>query len=179
MATGIDAPPDGALAEAKAYLRIETADEDDLLGTLIVAAIGLCERFTGLAAFVADRTAVLGTACGVWQRLPATPVAAIGAVSALDPAGVATPLAVGAFAIDVDAAGDGWVRVFDAGGAGRVSVAYRAGLAADWPRLPAPLRQGAVRLVAHLHAHRDENDDAWPPAAVGALWRPYRRMRLS
>ena len=61
----------------------------------------------------------------------------------------------------------------------RIAVAYRAGLAADWPSLPEALRQGAVRLVAHLHAHRDAGDDAGPPAAVAALWRPYRRMRLS
>ncbi len=179
MATAIDAPPDGALAEAKAYLRIETADEDDLLGTLIGAALDLCERFTGLAALVADRTAVLGVACGAWQRLPATPVASIGAVAALDPDGVMTPLAADRYAIDIDATGDGWVQVRDAGGASRVSVAYRAGLAADWPGLPAPLRQGVIRLVAHLHAHRDEGDGAGPPAAVTALWRPFRRMRLS
>ena len=179
MATGIDAPPGGALADAKAYLRIETADEDALLGTLIVVALGLCERFTGLAPLIADRTAVLAVAGGAWQRLPQTPVSAIGAVAALDRAGVVTPLGVAACATDIDAAGDGWVRVIDAGAARRVSVAYRAGLAADWAGLPAPLRQGVTRLVAHLHAHRDGEGGAGPPAAVTALWRPFRRMRLS
>lgn len=39
-----------------------------------------------------------------------------------------------------------------------------------------PLRQGIVRLVAHMHLHRD--GDQSPPAAVAALWRPWRRMRL-
>ncbi len=55
-----------------------------------------------------------------------------------------------------------------------------------WPRalieacrVPAPLRQGVVRLAGHLHAHRDETDAAGPPAAVTALWRPFRRMRLA
>jgi len=41
---------------------------------------------------------------------------------------------------------------------------------------PAPVVQGVVRLAAHLYAHRD--DEAGPPAAVAALWRPYRQLRL-
>ncbi|HEX8445121.1 MAG TPA: head-tail connector protein [Sphingomonas sp.] len=42
--------------------------------------------------------------------------------------------------------------------------------------MPAPVRQGIVRLAAYLYAHRD--DDAAPPAAVAALWRPFRQVRL-
>ena len=41
-----------------------------------------------------------------------------------------------------------------------------------------PYRPRLLRLVAHLFASRDE-DGGEPPAAVTALWRPYRRMRLS
>jgi len=45
-----------ALVDAKAYLRIDTADEDAVLATLIGAAVSLCERFakvitTGKAGF--------------------------------------------------------------------------------------------------------------------------------
>ena len=61
----------------------------------------------------------------------------------------------------------------------RLRVGYHAGLAPDWPSLPEPLRQGIVRLVAHMFAHRDAPDDAGPPAVVAALWRPWRRMRLA
>jgi uncharacterized phage protein (predicted DNA packaging) len=92
------APPE-AVADAKAYLRIDGSDEDALLATLTEAAIDVCEHF--------------------------------------------------------------------------------AGLSVDWSTSPAPLRQGIVRLVAYFYAHRDAADDAGPPAAVAALWRPYRRMRLA
>jgi hypothetical protein len=42
-----------------------------------------------------------------------------------------------------------------------------------------PLRQGVVRLAAHLYAERDGPELGGPPAAVTALWRPWRRMRLA
>jgi uncharacterized phiE125 gp8 family phage protein len=57
-------------------------------------------------------------------------------------------------------------------------VGYSAGIAEEWSGVPEPLRQGIVRLAAHLYTHRDSADDAGPPAVVTALWRPYRRMRL-
>jgi hypothetical protein len=36
--------------------------------------------------------------------------------------------------------------------------------------------QGVVLLAAHLFEHR--GDGATPPAAVAALWRPYRRLGI-
>ena len=44
--------------------------------------------------------------------------------------------------------------------------------------IPEPIRQGVLRLVAHLFAARDDGGGEMP-AAVTALWRPYRRMRLA
>lgn len=175
----MSAPPEvlaAALIEAKAYLRIDGADEDALLVRLVGAAIGLCERFTGLALFVADRTDTVPACSPAWQRLPTAPVIAIAAVAGLDPAGVASALAVDGYAIDIDATGDGWVRLAAPIAASRLAVGYTAGVAADWASLAEPLRQGVLRLAAHLHAHRDAVDDAGPPAAVAALWRPWRRM---
>jgi uncharacterized phiE125 gp8 family phage protein len=171
--------PAGALADAKAYLRIDGGDEDALLATLAGAAIGLCERFTGLALISAERSDAVSACSPEWQRLPATPVSAITSVATLDPAGVTAALPIGGYAIDIDAAGDGWIRLPSASTRGRLRVGYRAGLAADWPSLPEALRQGIVRLTAHLYTHRDLADDIGPPAVIAALWRPYRRMRLS
>ena len=45
--------------------------------------------------------------------------------------------------------------------------------------LPEGLRQGVIRLAAHHYRERDmRRAHAVPPAAVAALWRPWRRMRL-
>lgn len=163
-----------SVAEAKAYLRVEDAGEDALIARLIATATQLCERFTGQTLVARTVTEIIG-ATGEWRRLRATPVRGIAAVEGLAATGAPFALPVDAYAIDIDASGDGWVRVR---GPGRAQVTMEAGLAADADALPEPLRQGILRLVAHLYAHRDEADEEGPPAAVVALWRPWRRMRL-
>ncbi|TMJ18689.1 MAG: hypothetical protein E6G92_02275 [Alphaproteobacteria bacterium] len=164
--------PAAALAEVKAYLRIGHDGEDALLAGLIGAAGEACEAFTRRALMVRELIETLpGT--GAWTRLGAAPVMAITAVAAGD-----VPLAPGDYAVDIDSAGEGWVRLLRPIEAGRVSVAYRAGMAADPGRLPEALRHGIVRLAAHLYTIRDGGGPREPPAAVTALWRPWRRLRL-
>lgn len=175
-AAAIDAGAD-ALAEAKAYLRIDAAGEDALLARLLAAALAHGEAFTGQA-FVARAFTETIPARADWRRLRTTPVAAITGVSGLSPLGVAVPFAADAYAIDIDANGDGWVRVTAPGAATRATVAYTAGLSGGWAGLPDALRQGAVRLASHLFTNRDSAEEGPPPAAVAALWRPWRRMRL-
>jgi len=46
----------------------------------------------------------------------------------------------------------------------------------DWDAVPAPVRHGVAMLIQHLA--EDRPGDV-PPAAVAALWRPYRRVRLA
>lgn len=166
-----------SLAEARAFLRIETGEEDPLLAGFVRSATELCEAFTGQALIARDAEQIL-PASREWQRLALTPVRAISAVTGLPADGASFALPVDAYAIDIDANGDGWVRVTQPGAAGRVRVDYSAGMAADWNGVPEALRQGIVRLTAHLFTHRDGATDAGPPAAVTALWRPWRRMRL-
>ena len=166
-----------AIDETKAYLRIAGDAEDALIGRLLAAAIGHGEGFTGQALIARTMRETI-PAQGSWRRLARTPVGAIASVEGLPAGGAAFVLGVDAYAVDVDAAGDGWVRIAAAGTATRAKVQYSAGLAAEWSGLPEPLRQGIVRLASHLYTHRDAVDEGAPPAAVAALWRPWRRMRL-
>jgi uncharacterized phiE125 gp8 family phage protein len=175
MSVRVEEVAAGATArdEVKAYLRIEHAADDALIDRLVATAIGHGEAFTGqvlLATAIAETIPVAAE----WRRLARTPVTAISAVEAQ---GVA--LAVDAYAVDVDAAGDGWVRIAPQPEAKVATVTYQAGLADSYAALPAPIRQGVIRLAAHLYTHRDAAAEAEPPAAVAALWRPWRRMRLS
>ncbi|MBO9712960.1 hypothetical protein [Sphingomonas sp.] len=178
----MDAPafPGAAIAAAreaaKAYLRIAGDSEDDLIDTLAASALGLGEAFTG-SAWIARAWVDLLPVSACWQQLGVAPVTAITAVEGVAADGAAALLAADGFAIDIDAEGQGWVRVMVPGDARRVRVTLGAGAAAGWGDLPPPLRQGAVLLVAHLFEHRDA--DAAPPAAVSALWRPFRRLRLA
>lgn len=163
----MSAPLPVSLGEVKAYLRIDGAEEDALLAGLVRTAAALCEAFTGQV-LIAEARSETVAADGEWHRLAATPVRSFeGAFIGEDAA---------AFDSLTDASGDGWVRL---SGSVPARVAVEAGIAADWNGVPEPLRQGIVRLTAHLYANRDAAGDAGPPAAVAALWRPWRRMRLA
>jgi len=166
------------LAELKAHLRIATSDEDGLLATMVRAAADTCEAFTGRALLVRAVEETLPASAG-WTRLGAAPVTAIDGVAALAADGATIALAIGDYAVDIDAAGEGWVRLLRAIGEKRIRVAYRTGMASDPNGLPEALRHGILRLAAYLYANRDSEPAAAPPAAVTALWRPWRRLRLS
>jgi uncharacterized phiE125 gp8 family phage protein len=163
------------LAEAQAYVRIETGEEEAIVAGLVRSASALCEAFIGQVVVAREVVEELRVE-GAWVRLGAVPVRSIGAVAMVAVDGTAAVPGLGDYAVDIDAQGGGWVRLTS--GAGRVRVTYVAGLASDRNAVPEPLRQGIVRLVGHLFAQRDGSGGE-PPAAVTALWRPYRRMRLS
>lgn len=168
----------GARAETKAFLRIDTADEDGLLDQFLADAAALAEAFTGQALFIRPFREIL-PARRDWSRLSIAPVRAVMAVDAVPVTGSPFALAADRYVLDIDAQGDAWVRVPHDPGTSRVSLQVSAGLAADWASLPEPVRLGILRLAAHFYSHRDAPDDAGPPAAVAALLRPWRRMRLS
>jgi uncharacterized phiE125 gp8 family phage protein len=168
------ATPVVALDELKDYLKISLAEDDALLGQLLLAATDMAERFTGQ--ILVDRAvAEVMPVTGDWQRLSVRPVRAVTGVTAI--AAGESLLPVETYAIDIDRNGDGWVRI-NRHAAGRARVAYRAGIAAEGAQVPDAIRHGIIRLAGEYHASRD-GLEARPPAAVSALWRPWRRMRLS
>lgn len=162
-----------AVAATRALLRLDEGVEAALLTRLAATALTLAEAFTGTAVVARPFEDVVAAGAG-WRLLANAPVTAIAGVAGLSVEGAPVVLPVGAYAIDIDADGRGWVRVD--GASGRAAVGYTAGLAADWAGMPAPMAQSVAMLAAHLFDHRE--DDVAPPAAVAALWRPYRRMRL-
>jgi uncharacterized phiE125 gp8 family phage protein len=177
------AVPAEALVQAKALLRAGDAGEDALIEALLASAAALCERFTGQAVFARGFRETVGGEVGSarrshgWRRLARTPVRSIATVEAIGTDGAATPLAPADYAIDIDSNGDGWFRT--AQPRERMRISFEAGLAAGWEDVPEALRQGILRLAAHLYTFRtDAGAQAEPPAAVTALWRPWRRLRI-
>jgi uncharacterized phiE125 gp8 family phage protein len=115
-------------------------------------------------------------ACALWMRLLATPLRGVSHVYTVPPdGGAGVEVVLPAYGLDIDSCGDAFVRMSDPGDVTALDVHFTAGIADDWASVPQALRQGIVRLTAHLFAERDSND---PPAIVAALWRPWRRMRL-
>ena len=171
------AEPIVTMSEAQAYVRIETGEEEAVLAGLIRTASDLCEAFINQVVVARDFKVDL-PASGCWERLPLTPIRSMTSVESLGPTGVATTLPSDGYTVDIDFAGDGWVRLTQSVEASRVRVSGRAGMADDENGVPEPIRQGVLRLVAHLFTSRD-GDGGEPPAAVTALWRPYRKTRLA
>ena len=176
MSIGMSEPA-VSLSEAQGFVRVETGEEEAILAGLIRTASALCEAFLNQVVIARPFTEQVPLS-GDWQRLQAAPVRSIDGVELIALDGTATLLAPDAYAIDIDSAGDGWVRVISAGAGRRVRVTGIAGMATESNAVPEPIRQGVLRLVAYLFASRD-GAGGEPPAAVTALWRPYRRMRLA
>jgi uncharacterized phiE125 gp8 family phage protein len=175
--------PADALAQAKALLRAGDAGEDTLIADMLASAGSLCERFTGQVLIARNFRETLGRPSALavrshgWRRLARTPVRSIATLEAIGPDGEVQALAPADYAIDIDGNGDGWVRTARAQRSMRVT--FEAGLASGWSEVPEALRQGILRLAAHLYTFRtDAGAQAKPPAAVTALWRPWRRLRL-
>jgi uncharacterized phiE125 gp8 family phage protein len=158
------------LAECKAALRLERDDEDALIAGHIRASIALCEAFTGQWLIEREGEQRLMPDL-VWQRLLAEPMRAVTAVIV---GGTAVP---DGWEHAIDADGTGWVRLIRLPTATTV-VRFRAGVGPDWNGVPEPLRAGIVRLVSHMYTHRDAAEAGPPPAAVTAMWRPWRRLRI-
>jgi len=159
------------LAECKAALRLERDDEDAVIAGQIRTAMALCEAFTGQ--WLIEREGEQRLARDLaWQRLTVVPVVQVSGVNA-----GAAALADG-WEAEVTADGTGWVRLVRLPD-GAVAARFRAGMAPDWNGVPEPLRAGIVRLVSHFFTHRDAADAGPPPAAVAALWRPWRRLAIA
>ena len=172
-----------ALAEVKDWLAITSSASDAVLAGLLRASLDLFEAFTGQMALEATCEEVLPAGLAGWQVLTSRPVLAMTGMEGIPAEGARFAMAADAFEVDLGADGSGRVRVLRQGTAGRVAVRLSAGLSPDWDSLPQALRHGVIRLAAYQYRARDADAPASaslaaPPAAVAALWRPWRRFRL-
>ncbi|KTE19565.1 hypothetical protein ATE67_12950 [Sphingopyxis sp. H050] len=164
-----------SLEDARAWLRLGAGDEDALVERLIGAVTNICEAFTGQWLIVRAGEEVLALRDRT-ARLAARPVVGIDAVAAIDAGGGETALSEADYRVDI-AGGAARVTVPGAADGARVRVAYRAGMADTASEVPAAIRHGMLRMVQHLYAARDDAALA-PPAAIAALWQPWRRLSL-
>lgn len=169
-----------ALSDLKDWLGITTGGDDAQLSALLRAAIEACEDFTGLMLLQQTCEEILPVS-SAWLTLATRPVQAITLVEGIPAEGARFALPGTDYFIDLDHDGGGKIRVANPGIAGRIAVRFTAGLAASWTALAEPLRHGVIRLAAHQYRSREDDGAAaaLPPAAVAALWRPWRRLRLA
>jgi len=173
-------PPLGGapLAELKHWLAISNPHEDAALEALLRSALESCEAFTGLLPLTATVEERHPANCE-WQGLYTMPVQAMQSVEDISVEGSRTPLPATDYELDISAESRGLVRLRSGTGVRQIIVTLAAGLAEDWELLPDGLRHGILRLAAHHYRSRENGSETAPPAAVAALWRPWRRMRVA
>ena len=164
------------LAELKRWLSISTTGEDELLTGLIAAALALCERFTGVVPFKCEVRETFASPTAA-RTLGATPFIAPIEVEAID--GLQRrALASEVYAIEIAGDDIASFTLLTPVAEPQVEIRYLAGLASEWSDVDEGLRQGVIRHAAHLYREREQAEAAPLPASIGALWRPWRKLRL-
>lgn len=175
-----------SLDEARSFLRLDQADEDDLLAMLLTAARLMVEAACGRCLvdqhwrIVVDRWPQEGEI-----RLPLSPVSAILAARVYDEAGLAQPVDPAALSLE-SLSDPPLIRI--AGGVptpgrdhGAIEIDVVAGFGPAATDVPAPLRQAVLRLAARWFEERGDvasRDARALPVPIAALLAPYRRARL-
>lgn len=177
-----------SVEEAKAYLRLDGSSEDVLISSLILTSRLHIETALGLALMAQEWRLVLDK----WPeagsvRLPLRPVQSVSEVRVFD--ADANPSVVDPARYIVDAvgvpsrlvaSGAGWPKPGRA--ANGIEIDLTAGYGAEPEKVPEPIRQALLLLVAHWYEHRDPieigSQGAAIPADVSRLLSPYRTVRL-
>ncbi|MXO91221.1 head-tail connector protein [Pontixanthobacter aquaemixtae] len=167
-----------ALDELKQWLAITTDLQDAALTALLEASVESCEAFTRTMPLSVTGEEIL-PARRDWQSLSTQPVQAITGVDGIPAEGSRFALGSDAYEIELEADGSACVRVLQQGSAGRIAVRFVAGLAPGWGSLPEGLKHGIIRLAAARYRDRDSGQSASLPDSITALWRPWRRTRLT
>jgi uncharacterized phiE125 gp8 family phage protein len=191
MATFLTRPPavePVTLAEAKAHLRIDGAEEDGLLGRLIAAARGHVEGRTRRVLIEQGWRMSLDAwpPRGGAVRLAPAPLISVEAVTVYDADGLPRVLDAADYTVDA-ASVPGRLKVGAAGARparaiNGIEIDLTAGYGTDGAAVPADLRQAVLMLVAHWFEHREAAriGAVAAPVAMGVemLLAPFRVARL-
>jgi uncharacterized phiE125 gp8 family phage protein len=176
------------LAEAKAHLRIDDDDEDQLIASLILTSRLHVEAALGLALLTQSWRLVLDR----WPKsavvvVPLQPLQSVAQVRVLAADGNPSVVPAADYVVDVASMPGRIVRTGSAyptpgRAAGGIEIDFTAGYGALAASVPAPIRQALLLLVAHWYEHRDPIEIGAPgtaiPDAVARLLAPFRRHRL-
>jgi uncharacterized phiE125 gp8 family phage protein len=174
-----------SLAEAKAFLRLETADDDPLIAAFISAARLHVETQTGLALITQSWRMALDCwpANGRIAVRPA-PLQALTAARVFDFDGEARAIDIQAFVPDASTSTLSfipWAMPMPTRIAAGIELDIAAGFGDVASDVPEPIRQAIRILVAHWHENRAivaGAEVAPAPSNAAALIAPYRMLPL-
>ncbi|MDX2264594.1 MAG: head-tail connector protein [Hyphomicrobiales bacterium] len=174
-----------SLAEAKAHLRVDGADEDALIGSLVVAARMHIEHALDLALITQSWSLYLDRFPDGPVELPLGPVQAVTEVRLYAANAAVTVLTPDQYLLD---AASRPARLSPIGvwlqpgrAVNGVEIAFAVGYGATGAAVPQPLRQAILMLIAHWHESREAaspEEQFEAPHALDALIAPYRVSRI-
>jgi len=174
-----------SLAEAKAFLRVETEDDDPLIAALIAAGRVHVERQTGLALITQGWRLVLDC----WPEngriaVRPAPLKALNAARVFDFDGEARTIDLRPFVLDASASTlffRPWTLPMPTRIAAGIELDVTVGFGDTAADVLEPLRQAVRLFVAHWYENRvvvDGMQGAPLPPNAAALLAPYRMLTL-
>lgn len=184
-------PPASAIltiAEVKANLRVDHADEDPLIEGLIAAATAYLDSWSGVLgrALIEQAWRQDFPAFGPILRLPLAPLVSVDAVIYRDRDDVEVTIDPGTYLVHEDVLGPylrprhgrSWPVTAIRDDAVSVTATYGYGQRST--DVPAAIRTAVLMLVGHLYEHREAvvvgASPSTMPMGVEALCAPYRRV---
>ena len=176
------------LADAKAHLRLDTDDDNQLLTAAIVAARVHVEALTRRLLIEQSWRVYLDQ----WPRkrivrLTPAPLISVDVVTVYDAEGDPTVVSEDDYEVDTVAVPgrlvlSGTAPVVVGKAVNGIEIDVTAGYGPSSVDVPAPLRQAIMMLVAHWYEHRGavghDMAGAIPPLGFDALIAPYRILSL-
>jgi len=177
-----------SVSEAKDYLRVDSAVEDPVVASLILAARLHIEGALDIAMVTQSWTLVLDC----WPEdgrvsIPLGPLKSVDSVKVYDSEDVAQTVSSESYVVDLSSLRPRLVRqagaVWPTPGrpANGIEIALTAGYGDTPDKVPQPIRQAVLMLVAHWYEQREpvvfETPDELPHG-VAELLKPYRQVRL-
>jgi uncharacterized phiE125 gp8 family phage protein len=174
--------------EAKQYLRVDSAVEDPVVASLILAARLHIQGALDIAMVTQSWTLVIDR----WPEdgrvaIPLGPLQSVDSVKVYDADDVAQTVSPETYVVDLSSlrprvmrqAGAVWPRPGRA--VNGIEIALTAGYGDTPDKVPQPIRQAVLMLAAHWYEQREpvvfETPDELPHG-VAELLKPYRQVRL-
>jgi len=177
-----------SVSEAKDYLRVDTAIEDPVVASLILAARLHIEGALDIAMVTQSWSLFLDC----WPEegrvsIPLGPLKSVDSMKVYDADDAAQTVSPETYVVDLSSlrpclvrqAGTVWPRPGRA--ANGIEIALTAGYGEAPDKVPQPIRQAVLMLAAHWYEQREpvvfEKPDELPHG-VADLLKPYRQVRL-
>ena len=174
-----------SLDEAKAFLRVENGDDDDVITALVAGSRIHVEAQTRRALITQSwRISTDAWPLGGRLRVRPAPLQALAAVRVYDAGGIARAIDTGVFVVDLAASALAfapWALPAPGRTVAGIEIDVTVGYGAAAAEVPEPLRHAIRLLTAHWYENRGlvaAGTVSTLPVNVAALIAPYRVLSL-